>query len=271
MTRQILNYSVFLLIVLSFEAKSQCTPQSFTEPGFHPNPDLFDCVIKGQPFNSVIYFQNFDTISGITVEWMRFDSIEGVPCGLSYTLNDPDLTYNSGESGCLLLTGTTNADTGKYSFRPCVTVKVSILPNPISCDNSTILPPMPDTTINYYVRVKDASASCLPTSFFHNKSGCTVSNNPLYSGVKHYSEDQILSISPNPFHEFSEVTFSLEKSSRLKLGVYNLVGQRILSKYFEGVAGANKVKIGRENLTNGMYLFRLESGSFGLSKLLVIE
>ncbi len=108
---------------------SSCVPQQLPGPGFS---DTAVCVVQGQAANVTVYFQNFGTISGVTVEWIKFDSITGLPCGLSLALNAAGDTLSTSENGCITFTGTTNAPAGIYQLGIWVSLKVNILPNPIS-------------------------------------------------------------------------------------------------------------------------------------------
>src|SRR5687768_3815517 len=70
----------------------QCTPSgTLTQPGFSPSYDSLPPLINGIASNSVIQFKNFDTImfagNVVTVQSLRFDSIENLPPGLCWATN----------------------------------------------------------------------------------------------------------------------------------------------------------------------------------------
>ncbi len=110
-------------------ATGSCTPPPLPAAGFS---DTSICVVQGQAVYEEIYFQNFDTISGVVVEWIRIDSLTNLPCGLSFETNHGNNTFLTAENGCITFTGTTNTPSGPYQLGIWITLKVSILPNPIS-------------------------------------------------------------------------------------------------------------------------------------------
>jgi hypothetical protein len=68
---------------------------------------------------------------------------------------------------------------------------------------------------------------------------------------------------PNPFNPTTTINFSLAKAGNVKLTVYNLLGQEVKS-LFNGVmeAGNHTVPFDASNLNSGVYLYKIESGSF---------
>jgi hypothetical protein len=69
---------------------------------------------------------------------------------------------------------------------------------------------------------------------------------------------------PNPFNPTTTIEFALAKPSKVKLTVYNLLGQKVATiidnRPFS--AGAHIVKFDARNLTSGVYFYRLEAGEF---------
>ncbi|MDP3831067.1 MAG: T9SS type A sorting domain-containing protein, partial [Ignavibacteriaceae bacterium] len=68
---------------------------------------------------------------------------------------------------------------------------------------------------------------------------------------------------PNPFNPSTTINFSLAKAGNVKLTVYNLLGQEVKS-LMNGVmeAGNHTVPFDASNLNSGVYLYKIESGSF---------
>jgi PKD repeat protein len=126
-----------LLVAFTFGANAQCTPdQSITTPGFYPGPDSLPCVERGVLFDTVLQFKNFTTIDAadfgipfpvtITVNWVRVDSIGGLPNGLSYACSPSNCQFPSGSNGCINFTGTTNDAAGLYNLTIYATVNVDV-------------------------------------------------------------------------------------------------------------------------------------------------
>ena len=70
-------------------------------------------------------------------------------------------------------------------------------------------------------------------------------------------------IYPNPFHDYSTITFENSKKENCALTLYNSVGQLVRS--FNDIK-ADKIRIERQNLKSGLYYFRLCTGKQTLAK-----
>lgn len=72
---------------------------------------------------------------------------------------------------------------------------------------------------------------------------------------------------PNPFNPSTTIKFSLPEAASIKLVVYNILGQQVselINDY--KAAGTYTVNWNAENLSGGIYIYRLESGNFSISK-----
>ncbi len=68
---------------------------------------------------------------------------------------------------------------------------------------------------------------------------------------------------PNPFNPTTTIRFSLPKSGNVKLTVFNLLGQEVATLLNEHKSVGNyEVKFNAEGLSSGVYIYRIESGSF---------
>jgi hypothetical protein len=76
---------------------------------------------------------------------------------------------------------------------------------------------------------------------------------------------------PNPFNPSTEISFSLAKSEKVKLTVYNLLGKEV-AVLVNGVrnAGPQTVTFNAPNLSSGVYFYKLEAGSTVLSKKMML-
>lgn len=79
---------------------------------------------------------------------------------------------------------------------------------------------------------------------------------------------------PNPFNPTTEIQFSVAKSGRATLHVYNLLGQ-VVATLFDGVAETGKfyhVTVDGGHLASGMYLYRLTSADRSdIRKMLLVK
>ncbi len=68
---------------------------------------------------------------------------------------------------------------------------------------------------------------------------------------------------PNPFNPSTTIFYQLPRSSQVRLTVYDLLGREIMTLVNrEQPAGEYSVKVNAGNLPSGIYLYRLEAGSF---------
>lgn len=76
---------------------------------------------------------------------------------------------------------------------------------------------------------------------------------------------------PNPFNPVTHIRFGVPKACRVKLEVFNLLGQRVavlLDKYEE--AGYYQVPFRAGQLANGMYIYRMQAGSFRMNRRMLL-
>jgi hypothetical protein len=79
---------------------------------------------------------------------------------------------------------------------------------------------------------------------------------------------------PNPFNPSTEIKFSVEATDRATLEVFNTLGQKVAT-LFDDVAEAGRyyrVRFSGENLSSGVYFYRLQSGTKSeLKRLLLLK
>jgi len=65
---------------------------------------------------------------------------------------------------------------------------------------------------------------------------------------------------PNPFNPNTNIEFEIKKDSKVKLTVYNLLGQEVAELVNGDInAGTHKVEFNGANLASGIYVYRLEA------------
>jgi len=131
---------VCAVFLFSGSAWAQCTPNAPTgSPGLTPVTDSLACIEIGELYAEVVYLENFDDFSvsvpiigqvTVTVDSLRIDDIENVPCGLNWEANKPSRTYYAGETGCIAINGRSYENVGQYLLDIFVTVWVTA-PAPI--------------------------------------------------------------------------------------------------------------------------------------------
>lgn len=80
------------------------------------------------------------------------------------------------------------------------------------------------------------------------------------SGVLSYNLDQNY---PNPFNPSTRIQYSLEQAGNVSLRIYDMLGREIQTLVNENQnAGMHVVEFNAKNFASGVYLYRLEAGSF---------
>jgi hypothetical protein len=76
---------------------------------------------------------------------------------------------------------------------------------------------------------------------------------------------------PNPFNPRTTITYGLPVMSQVRLTVYNLLGQTVATLVDENKpAGVHTAQFDASSLSSGVYLYRLEAGTFAATKKLIV-
>ncbi len=77
---------------------------------------------------------------------------------------------------------------------------------------------------------------------------------------------------PNPATDVVNLNFDLERSSQVSIDIYNLVGAQVYSSALGNkAAGMHSNTINIEGLKEGMYLLRITTNNFPLTKKFMIS
>jgi len=76
---------------------------------------------------------------------------------------------------------------------------------------------------------------------------------------------------PNPFNPTTKIKYTLPKASKVKIEIYNLLGQKIKTILNKPMpAGSHEVEFTANNLPSGVYLYSIEAGEFQQVKKMVL-
>ncbi len=76
---------------------------------------------------------------------------------------------------------------------------------------------------------------------------------------------------PNPFNPSTVIRFSILKTSKVTLTVYNILGQIIVTLVNQNLqAGNHEVNFNGSNISSGVYFYRLNAGSFTSTKKMLL-
>ena len=72
---------------------------------------------------------------------------------------------------------------------------------------------------------------------------------------------------PNPFNPTTNITFSLPEDSRVRITVYNLLGEQVAELVnSEFTSGSHTISFDANNFTSGIFLYRMEARNFVATK-----
>lgn len=76
---------------------------------------------------------------------------------------------------------------------------------------------------------------------------------------------------PNPFNPSTEITFSLPKSSLVRLEVFNVLGQKVETLVNEQkIVGNHTINFDASRLSSGIYIYRIQAGDFVQTKKMLL-
>ena len=78
---------------------------------------------------------------------------------------------------------------------------------------------------------------------------------------------------PNPFNPSTTIEFDLPKFSNVRIEVYNLTGQKVQTLLNKKMtAGSHRLEFNAQNLSSGVYFYRIEAGEFqDVKKMILIK
>ena len=276
---------IFLLLfsaVWGLAALAQpCVPDlALDTPGISPSetPGI-PCIVQGEPYDFTVQFKNFDTFDfggPVTVDFMELDTIDNMPCGISWNANKAyDFAAGHGpryahlENGCIRLTGTTSDAVGQYKLR--FIVRADIIADGNADDFLPFYINAADYGLTLSLRVvASASDPCDPidTTATYETASCPTKNNTAIA--EYMNQVKSLEINPAVVHTDAQVQFISSASATYQLRVLDLLGNEMRSEAVQVHTGENMYLLNRDDLQPGIYLLSIGNGNENRVKRFVI-
>jgi hypothetical protein len=117
----------------------------------------------------------------------------------------------------------------------------------------------PDYTIKIYSRNDDKLYDVSDASF----SVIDTITNSIDNDLIEVNSYNLYQNYPNPFNPSTRIKFTLLKSEEVTLAVYNILGQVVKLLVNQNMdAGHHEVEFNAQELSSGIYYYRIEAGEF---------
>jgi hypothetical protein len=189
-----------------------------------------------------------------------------------FTIYRPSLLLTSPNGGESCKIG--SIDTIKWTSSNIQNIKIeysanggknwSPVVNTIAASPSAYLWTIPDTTsTNCLVRISDvldANINDVSDSYFSIES---FPDGLIFTEIGLPKKHRLLQNYPNPFNPSTQIKFALPKPENVKIEIYNTIGQRLETLINQHMpAGYHEIEFNAQNLSSGVYLYRIEAGQF---------
>ncbi len=157
--------------------------------------------------------------------------------------------------------------------------EVSYAPNENFTDAFTDFQPADDDINPYYYILYDLDEG---TTYYWRVRACTAIDTSIWSevytfttipaaGIDEYFSRAEVSIYPNPATTEVNIEMNISEPADIEFSLIDLAGQTLMDKVFSFTGGNNSKTIDLSNLTNGIYLLRMNKGQYSYSRKLIIK
>ncbi len=204
----------------------------------------------------------------------------GVPGYIAPTVNQPQISVDAGSGFNVKVNfknfgGTiANGIYAKLFLTSGFIATIDSIPvGDIAADASgsisfSVIAPNVDTTGSYSVLFVSSNASSSPASGVLRSINATGVGEILPSVPKNFALHQNY---PNPFNPTTTIEYSIPSSSHVTFKVYDMLGRK-LKTLVDGqqTSGVHEVRFDASNLASGIYIYRLQAGSFTAARKLIV-
>lgn len=132
----------------------------YSQLGFYPSYDSIPCVQIGVAYNQKVDMQIPPSTvfqgQNATINWIRIDSIENLPCGLCWRSNNANNQFNGNSAGCIRISGTSFDQPGQYKLRIRITINATVGIFPVTLNNQDA----DQFGVKYWARVENLNGTC---------------------------------------------------------------------------------------------------------------
>ena len=189
------------------------------------------------------------TLPALPVNFMKMNSVSGVPPGMAAICDSSDCAWDPGTIGCIGVTGTpTTPGTYTIEFEVVMNVQLPELPAPLDILGGIPLdlPIVLGTTHEITIGGVGVEEELDPNRF---------------SSVQNV---------PNPATGNTRIDFSVPSPAEVSFTLMNMHGAVVATESIHADAGTNSLNINVESLSDGVYIYRLNDGVSSISNKLVV-
>jgi len=230
----LLTFSAIFSIISTVQLSGQCTPdpscEDIEEPGQYC-PEVFPPVVRDQAYDQTMTFilpsLEYDVLGTIyTLDSVAVDSVKNLPPGMVYSSNSSG--YATGKAYCAQLSGTPE-EKGAFAIE----IYLRAFATPDGGSQVELGPFLDDTSVVITV------------------------NAPSTIGPQELDEFRMLPVAPNPFSEFTQMGFYTPYDDRIKLQVYNILGELMHEEARGASPGEHRFDFNGNMLLPGTYFYRV--------------
>jgi hypothetical protein len=228
---------IFIFALFStIQLSAQCTPdpscEDIDEPGQYC-PEVFPPVVLDEAYDQVMTFilpaTEYDVLGTIyNLDSIAVDSVKNIPPGMTHSSNSTG--YVAGKAYCTQLTGTPT-ESGTFP----VEIYLRAFATPEGGSQVELGPYLDDTSVVITV------------------------NAPSAIQPQQLDEFQVLPVAPNPFSEFTQLSFYTPYDDRIKLQVYNILGELMHEEAQGASPGEHRFEFNGNGLLPGTYFYRVSN------------
>ncbi|AEV31439.1 hypothetical protein Oweho_0421 [Owenweeksia hongkongensis DSM 17368] len=249
--------SISVVLFTTFFTNAQCTPDPTITDLYQAPPGsrhdtafgipyvVLPYAYVGQSYNEVLYFKiPVDTPAfgqTVTINYVKLDSVLGMPAGFTTSCNPAGCKIFGGSSGCLSMTGTPQAN-DSIELKVAIEYNVTIggLPTPLR-----------DTISGFMLVIKGGQPVGLDEVATSNKAP------KLY---------------PNPANNTLHIDYQGQVADEAEVTLTNMLGRVVAAKSFDVRNGNNTFTFDVHSLSPGVYLYTIQenqktfTGRFTISR-----